>query len=190
MIKKLIPNYYYKTIYDIPYNQLYDKGIRLILTDLDNTLVSYKVKEPTEEVIELKNKLEELGFEIIIISNSKKDRVDLFASKFGVKYEKFCMKPLKKGILKAINKVADKKYDKSEIIMIGDQLMTDVLGGKRCGLEVILVEPIDKSTDVNTTKFNRKLESFFINRIKKKCPNEYNLYLKEFAGDIDDSEKM
>ena len=40
MIKKLIPDYVYKTIYDIPLEKLYSDGIRLILTDLDNTLIS------------------------------------------------------------------------------------------------------------------------------------------------------
>ena len=48
MLKKLIPDYYFKSIYDIPYTQLYENGIRLILTDLDNTLISYKETLPNE----------------------------------------------------------------------------------------------------------------------------------------------
>ena len=63
MIKKLIPDYYFKTINDIPYTKLYEEGYRLILTDLDNTLISYKEKEPTEELFKWKEEVENIGFE-------------------------------------------------------------------------------------------------------------------------------
>ena len=56
MIKKLIPDYVYKTIYDIPLEQLYSDGIRLILTDLDNTLISYAETMPNEKLFEWKKK--------------------------------------------------------------------------------------------------------------------------------------
>ena len=79
MIKKLIPDYYFKSVYDIPYDKLYEKGIRLILTDLDNTLISYSEELPNEKLFDLKNKLTEMGFELIIVSNSRKNRVDKFS---------------------------------------------------------------------------------------------------------------
>ena len=77
MIKKLIPDKYYKTINDIPYTELYDKGFRLILTDLDNTLISYKETDPTIELHAWLKMVKEIGFEVIIVSNSKKYRVDV-----------------------------------------------------------------------------------------------------------------
>ena len=39
---KFIPTIYKETVFDVDYTKLYESGIRLILTDLDNTLVSYK----------------------------------------------------------------------------------------------------------------------------------------------------
>ena len=72
MIKNLIPDRYYKTINDIPYNELYDKGFRLILTDLDNTLISYKETDPTEELYSWLKMVTDIGFEVIIVSNSKR----------------------------------------------------------------------------------------------------------------------
>ena len=68
--EKFIPTIYKETVFDVDYNKLYEKGIRLILTDLDNTLVSYKDDEVNEK---LSNWLEERmneGFEIMIISNN------------------------------------------------------------------------------------------------------------------------
>ena len=183
MIKKLIPDYYFKSIYDVPYDKLYADGIRLILTDLDNTLISYKQNMPNEELFEFKKKLLDMGFELILVSNSKKERVDNFARAFDCPYVKFATKPLKRGLKKAVNKVALKKYSKDQIILLGDQLMTDVFAGKRFKIKVALIEAIDKSTDVSTTRFNRRLESFFIKRIKKKLPDLYNERLKEYYGE-------
>ena len=190
MIKKLIPDYYYKSIYDIPLEELYEKGIRLILTDLDNTLISYGQTDPSEELFEFKKKILDLGFEFILVSNSRKKRVDHFAELYQIPYVKFSTKPLKRGILKAIKKVAKGKYERNQILLLGDQLMTDVLGGKRCKIQVCLIDPIDKRTDILSTRINRGIESFFLRRIKKKRREEYDLYLKEFAGEKDDWKKM
>ena len=64
--------------------------------------------------------------------------------------------------------------------------MTDIYGGARCKIKTALIEAIDKNTDISTTRFNRKLERFFLKRIKKKYPKEYDLKLKEY-GDKDDN---
>lgn len=66
MLKKLIPDYYFKSIYDIPYTQLYENGIRLILTDLDNTLISYQEELPNKELFELKNKLNKIDRKSVV----------------------------------------------------------------------------------------------------------------------------
>lgn len=180
MIKKLIPDYVYKSIYDIDLEQLYNDGIRVILTDMDNTLISYAEELPDEKLFEFKKNVEEFGFEFVLVSNSRKNRVDKFATAFNIKYQKFSTKPLKRGIKKAIKTLLSKKYDKNEILLIGDQLMTDILGAKRCKIKAGLIFPIDKSTDIKSTRINRKMEQFFLNRIKKKMPDVYNLKLKEF----------
>lgn len=180
MIKKLIPDYYFKSIYDIPFDKLYENGIRLILTDLDNTLISYDEELPNEKLFLFKDKLTEMGFEFILVSNSRKNRVDKFAKNYNIDYVKFSMKPLKRGIRKAIKKIAKNKYNKNQIILLGDQLMTDVLGAKRYGIEVALIEAIDKKTDIGPTRINRRLEGFFLKRIKRRYPSLYNERLKEY----------
>ena len=180
MLKKLIPDEYYESVYDIPYEELYKSGKRLIMADMDNTLISYKETLPSEKLKELKKRIEDIGFELIIVSNSRKNRVDNFSNAFGVKYQKFSTKPLKRGIKRAIRKIATKKYEKNQILLIGDQLMTDILGAKRCKIKAGLIFPVDKSSDIKSTRLNRKMEQFFLNRIKKKMPDAYNLKLKEF----------
>ena len=186
MIKKLIPSYYYKTINDIPYNKLYEEGFRLILTDLDNTLISYLEKEPTLELFSWKKMVEEIGFEIIIVSNSRKERVKHFANSLGLKYVKFAKKPTKFGLKKAL-RIANRKYAKSEVLEIGDQVMTDVYGSRRLGVYTILVKAIDKKTEILPTKINRKLEDHFLKKIQKKYPNLYAERLEEYVRDKNDN---
>lgn len=185
MLKKLIPDDYYKTIEDIPYNKLYASGFRLILTDLDNTLISYLEKEPTEALFAWKKKVEEIGFEIVIVSNSRKDRVEHFAKMLNLPFVKFAKKPLLMGMKKAI-KLSSKEYKKEEIVEIGDQLMTDVFASKRLGLYTILVKAIDKKTEILPTKINRRLEHFFLNKIERRHPRIYQQKLDQYVVDKDE----
>ena len=185
MLKKLIPDYYYKTIEDIPYTKLYEEGKRLILTDLDNTLISYLEKEPTDALFAWKKKVLELGFEVIIVSNSRKDRVEHFAKLLDVPYVKFAKKPLLFGMKKAI-KLAGKEYKKEEIMEIGDQLMTDVFASRRLGVLTILVHAIDKKTEILPTKINRRLEKFFLRQIECRHPRLYQSKLDAYVRDKDE----
>lgn len=49
-LKNLLPKEVYKTVFDIDYNKLYEAGKRIILMDIDNTLVSYAESEPGENL--------------------------------------------------------------------------------------------------------------------------------------------
>ena len=117
--KNIIPDDYVSSIFDIDYNKLYSNGKRLILTDLDNTLISYKATEPTDELYKWKSELEGMGFEIIIVSNSGKKRVKHFANMLGIKYVNLLTKPLKRGFKKALT-IASTKYNKEEVVVLGD----------------------------------------------------------------------
>lgn len=180
--KWFIPEEYQTTIYDIDYNKLYSQGKRLILTDLDNTLISYRESRPNDSLIKWKNDLEAMGFEIIICSNNKKKRVSEFSKELGLKYVYSARKPLKKGLKKAI-KIASRKYSKSEIVEIGDQLMTDQFGSKRMRLYTIMVKNIDPKTEIWTTRFNRRIENKMLKRIQKKYPELYKEKLQRYVSE-------
>ena len=177
---KFIPDIYEETVFDVDYIKLYESGIRLILTDLDNTLVSYKDDVVSEKLLSWFNERKKEGFEIMIISNnSKKRRVMNFANKLGIKYIARAMKPLKGGF-KKILKLAGRKYEANEIIAIGDQLMTDVFGANRMNYKSILVKAIDRKTETWTTRFNRTLERHVLKVINKKYPETFMKTLKVY----------
>ena len=74
--------------------------------------------------------MEAMGFEIIIVSNSRKERVEHFANLLKLPFVKFAKKPMLFGMRKAIKK-ASRSYKSEEIAVLGDQLMTDVFAAKR-----------------------------------------------------------
>ena len=151
------PNFVYKNILEIDYNALYEKGIRLLLFDLDNTIAGYKINEVTSEIIDLFNKLK-TKFKIILLSNSLKKRVEKFADALNIDYIALAFKPFGFNFKKAIG---DKK--KEECIMIGDQLFTDIKGGNKVGIYTILVNPLT-DYDPIFSRLNRYREK----KIKKK----------------------
>ena len=59
---KYIPNYVYKTIYDIDFDTLYANGKKIILSDLDNTIAGYDELEASEKSIKWNKMLKEQGF--------------------------------------------------------------------------------------------------------------------------------
>ncbi len=158
MFKKFVPKYHFKSIYDIDYKALKDKGIKYIMFDLDNTLIPYHETLPTEDLIKLKEELIK-DFKIIIVSNSKKNRVSNFADALGVKYIKFAKKPLKKGFILALHEL--EVTSKKEVLFVGDQLLTDIYGANRMKLNSVLVDPVNRETEAFITKFNRKIEKIF-----------------------------
>lgn len=161
-MSNFFPDIYQKNIYTINYQKLWDSGIRCLLFDLDNTCVPYKEKKSTKELKELFNNLSSLGFKIIIFSNSPKRRLKRF-SDLGIEFNSFSMKPLSHNFYKILKKYG---YDKSEVIIIGDQIFTDVYGGNKVGITTCLVDPLT-NVDMMATKLTRLLENRKINMLGK-----------------------
>lgn len=170
-IEKYIPYDCYLTIFDIPFNKLYEDGKRLILIDVDNTMLPYDLLSPTDEIKQLFNELKSIGFNIILVSNNNKTRVGKVAYELDINYVAKAYKPLKGGFKKALKRV---NYSKEEVITIGDQLMTDVLGSNRMGLDAILVKAIKRKTEKWYTKLNRKRENNVLKKIEKLYNDKYN----------------
>lgn len=162
-MEKFIPDMYQKSVYDIDYKKLKKRGIKCLLFDLDNTLVSYKEDVPTRDVKELFHALEK-DFKVIILSNSTKKRLTPFKEILNVDTAYSSKKPLKKKYLK-IMQIYD--FKENEIACIGDQLMTDIFGANRIGALSIFVNSIG-SSEPPWTKFNRIWERKIIKKLNKK----------------------
>lgn len=163
MLSKFLPNEYVKSIFDIQPETLKEKGIQGIITDLDNTLVAWDVEHATSEVIEWFKLMKEHDIKITIISNNNVDRVSVFSEPLDTPFIYSARKPLKRAFKKVQKNMNLKK---EEIVVIGDQVLTDVLGGNSAGLYTILVVPIVQ-TDGKITRFNRRIERIILKKLRK-----------------------
>jgi len=75
-----------------------------------------------------------------MLSNNQSGRVNQLAAQLQVECIPNALKPLPFGFLRAKRRLNMRRH---EIAVVGDQLFTDVLGGKLCGLYTILTEPIE-----------------------------------------------
>lgn len=174
-LKHFLTTEVYKTIFDIDYEKLYQEKIRLIIFDLDNTLIPYHTAKLTKEVKTKLKSLMDRGFECVIISNNFKKRVLKAVDEFNIKFISLSFKPLIFKIKRTIKKL---NFSTQEAVLIGDQLMTDVLASNRLKIRPILVNPIDTTTEKHSTIKNRKREKRILKRIQKKYPEVYCIYEK------------
>ena len=170
---KFIPNEFHETFFDIDFNKLYLKGYRVILTDLDNTLISYDEFVLTEVIINKLDSIRKIGFEVFIISNNHPPRIEKFLEGTNYKGIGNARKPLKYGIKRALQ-LSNREYFIDEIAIIGDQLMTDIYGANRYEVYSILVNPLKRKTEKWYTKINRKIEIKMLEKIKKKYKKKYD----------------
>lgn len=140
----LVPNFLFENIYTIDLDRLRARGIRLLLADLDNTLVPYAVKTPTDEVRAWKDRLEEAGITLFILSNSRKPgRAQRFAQDLGVPYEGHVGKPKSGGFRRAMDRMG---VTPDQTAIVGDQIFTDIWGGNNAGVLTLMVKPIQFGT--------------------------------------------
>jgi uncharacterized protein len=139
-LERLWPDEYVESIADIDLDKLWNAGIRLILTDLDNTLVPWNYPDVTEDLAKWLEAARAKGFQVCILSNNQGPRVKAFAEKANVPYIAPARKPKARAYHEALARFG---ANPATAVMIGDQLFTDIQGGKRCGIYTILVLPID-----------------------------------------------
>ncbi len=165
-MNKFIPKMYVKSIYDIDYKKLKKSGIKCIMFDLDNTLALIDEAEPPKKVLQFLKKLQR-EFDIYIISNNYKKRIEKFCQPFDCDFVFFSLKPSTLGLRRVKRK---KNYQKSEMCIVGDQLVTDILAGNRFKVYTVLVDPLGEK-DLKITSLNRYLE----NKILKKTARQGTL---------------
>ncbi len=152
----LKPDFRFDRITDITAEDLKKAGTKLAMLDADNTLSLHGSQIPYEGVAEWIEEIKKSGIELVIISNNSKSRIKPFAEKLGLPFVSKSAKPLPKGFKKACEKFA---LGPEETAVIGDQIFTDVVGGKFFGAKVFLTEPLGPETD-SFIKIKRKIEKF------------------------------
>lgn len=169
MTSHFYPSLFSSSIFDIDYRSLFNKGIYNLIVDIDNTLSKWRSKEPDDRVFSFIKTLKDDGFNICILSNSSRRRIDKYCSNLDILYVGNACKPFKASFKKAMKLLKSKEHN---TCVIGDQIFTDILGGNFCNLMTILVPPIDRKEFI-TTKMLRILERRILGKISKKAGQLY-----------------
>ena len=160
----LYPKSYFSKVENISIEFLNKNKIKALILDVDNTLID-KQKILSDEIVKWTRELKGQGVKLYILSNSNdKEKLKNISKKLDIPYHRFAMKPLKRGFKKVQRELNEKPEN---IAIVGDQIFTDIIGGNRCKMYTILVDPI-KENEFWYTAWKRPIE----NKIKKKKKKE------------------
>lgn len=157
---KLKPDYYYDSIFEIPYPQLYELGLRGLIFDIDNTLAGYENIQPPVKTLSLIYDLKQMGFQVGLLSNNGAKRVDAFNAELGLPSSASSAKPFTKALARIMREM---NVSQGECAIIGDQILSDIWCGKNAGIATILVKPVTEH-EVITVRIKAVLE----NRLRKR----------------------
>lgn len=159
----IYPKEHFKKVEQITIEFLRQNEIKALILDVDNTLIDYQ-RNLSQSIINWAEKMKEKGIKLYILSNTnQKDKVAEVAEQLNIPYENFAKKPMKTGFFNVQKKLGE---NPENIGVVGDQIFTDILGGNRCNMYTILVDPIHEK-DFWYTAWKRPIENKIKNRYKK-----------------------
>ncbi len=141
MFSRLIPDMKIESIYELTGELLEAINIKVLIADLDNTIAKYEHLLPDERV---KNWIEDLaahGVRLAIVSNNKQERVEKFCTPLGIAHYWRSGKPSRRTIKKAMEALGGTRETTA---LVGDKIITDIIGAKRSRILAIKVPPLGK----------------------------------------------
>lgn len=159
MTESFTPTWMIDAIYRLTPAQLQAQGIKAVLTDLDNTLIAWNNPDGTTELHDWLERMNEAGIPVMIVSNNSAARIARVAEPLNLPFVSRALKPLTRGLNEAVTKL---NLQKNEVVMVGDQLLTDIWSSNNHGVRSILVKPL-----IETDQWNTKINRFFEKGVKK-----------------------
>lgn len=150
----LMPDLYLTSVHALDLEDLSRSGYDTLLVDLDNTLLPRDTNEIPDDLRAWATGLHDSGFKVCLVSNNWHTRVKEIADELGFMLVAKAVKPLPFAFLRALGKAGSHRR---KAVVIGDQVFTDVLGGKLLGMRTVLVEPLS-ATDLPHTLLLRRIE--------------------------------
>ena len=158
MLESFCPDQVATRLENIDQQALLKRGIKALLIDVDNTLVNWRddqIPPKRHRWIEQAKK----RFALCLLSNTiTVQRVEQLGRRLGlpaVGRWGWGRKPFGGGYREALKSVG---VQPTEAAMIGDQLLTDILGANRLGMYTIMVDSLSDS-EFFVTRINRWIEA-------------------------------
>jgi len=155
-------------LYQISPGLLQSMGVKAIALDVDNTLTLHNSQVVPPEVQAYLQQLQGMGFRLFIISNNSRARVAPFAGRLGLEFVCSAAKPLTFGLRRACRRFG---VERGQLLLVGDQLFTDILAARLFGCPSALVTPFQLEQH-GFLHFKRLLERPILRRIAARKERE------------------
>ena len=146
---------------ELDINELKDRGFKAVFIDIDNTITAPNVGSLTLEAIKFIDDIKKAGLKPIIFSNNNKKRVSSFVGDYDVDWYYLVFKPFPFKLIEICKKYG---YKPNECIVMGDQLLTDILCANLSKSYGIYSKQLQEK-DTPLTKINRTFEKIIWRRI-------------------------
>ena len=152
-----VPDMYASAIEHVDLDRLERSGVEALLLDLDNTLIPWGSDQMAASMSQW---LEGARgrFRIGMVSNALPDRVERWSRELEIPAISRAAKPRRGGYRELLG---DMGIAPGRAAVIGDQLVTDVVGGNRMGMTTVLVVPLSKREFIGT-RMVRFVERFIL----------------------------
>lgn len=156
------PAYTIKSIYGLPLARLQKMGIKAVFSDLDNTLLAWNKRTTTKKMQNLNKRLAAANIKLVVISNNNAYRIGKVLNPYQISFVAKAKKPLPFALTRERKELGLRKR---QVMMVGDQLITDMQAGNLAGLQTVLVRPLIETDKWNTriNRFFEKIIFFFLN---------------------------
>ena len=169
-MKKFIPSFYSKNIFEINIDFFLKNNFKYILCDLDNTLDAYFNKKPSEFTKNFVKKIIDSGLDIIIVSNNSKKRVKNYCDGFDAQYKnkiKFVSRALKPYKFKVKKFLLLNNIPLNKCIMVGDQILTDIKFANNLKISSLLTEELENKNQF-ISLINKKIDKIIRRKLLKR----------------------
>lgn len=166
MLKVFYPYETVESVFTIDYDKLYAMGIRGLIFDIDNTLVHHG-DDSTPAIDDLFREIQTKGFKTLLLSNNEEKRINRFILNIRTYYIHDADKPKPAAYWRALEVM---ELEKDQVVVIGDQVFTDVLGANLAGLPSILVKFLRWPGETALGKRRRAEQALmFTYRLRRSC---------------------
>ncbi|MCL2842411.1 MAG: YqeG family HAD IIIA-type phosphatase [Oscillospiraceae bacterium] len=141
MSVSLIPDITAPDVFSVTPQLLTDKGVTLLMLDLDNTLSPYSEDLPPSRLLAWMEALQGAGVTLYIISNNRsRERIRRYAEACGISHVARAKKPSPKALHAAMKELGRQP---EQTALMGDQIFTDGLAANRAGAVSIVIKPLE-----------------------------------------------
>ena len=150
----MTPDAVVERVEDFDASRFQQWGVRGIALDLDNTIVPWHTSAVTPGAAAWIRDVLGRGVKVCLITNNYSGGAAATSALFDIPVIKGALKPSPWSFRAALRELG---VTGENAAVVGDQIFTDVLGGKLAGMRAILVKPLSRA-EFPTTKIVRLFE--------------------------------